>query len=86
MRELHQQDHGPRLESRQVPGLMFADDLALLADTPEKLQSALNVLHMYCEKWELTVNMKKTKILVAIWTSRENICDLVLLSVTMTTL
>jgi len=47
-----------------VPGLMSVDDLALLTDTPENLQAALDMLHMYCEKWSLTVNMKKTKVLI----------------------
>ena len=40
------------------------DDLALLADTPGNLEAALDMLQMYCEKWSLTVNMKKTKVLV----------------------
>ena len=39
-----------------VLGLMSVDDLALLADTPENLQAALDMLHMYCEKWSLTVH------------------------------
>ena len=43
---------------------MFVDDLALLADTPGNLEAALDMLQMYCEKWSLTVNMKKTKVLV----------------------
>ncbi len=52
------------LESRRVPGLIFADDLALLADTPENVQSTLNTLYMYCEKWALKFNMKKKQTLV----------------------
>ena len=36
------------LASRRISGLMFVDDLVLLADNPMDLQSALDVLHEYC--------------------------------------
>ena len=44
--------------------LMFADDLVLLSETPEGLQSALDKLQDYCDKWFLQINTKKTKIII----------------------
>ena len=44
--------------------LMYADDLALVADNVKDLQRKINCLEMYCEKWGLTVNMSKTKVVV----------------------
>lgn len=44
--------------------LLFADDLALIADTPVDLQRRLNCLENYCEKWNMTVNMDKSNIIV----------------------
>jgi len=44
--------------------LMYADDMAILAETPEDLQASLNSLHEYCCKWDLQVNTDKTKVMV----------------------
>lgn len=44
--------------------LMFADDIALIADTVVGLQKQLNILYQFCSKSKLVVNITKTKILV----------------------
>lgn len=44
--------------------LMFADDVALIADTVVGLQKQLNTLHNFCIKNKLQVNTEKTKVLV----------------------
>lgn len=44
--------------------LMFADDLALMSDTVLGLQRQLNALGTFCSDFGLTVNTKKTKIMV----------------------
>ena len=43
---------------------MFANDAGILSDSIEELQSSLNYLEMLCIKWNLTVNIDKTKIVV----------------------
>ena len=43
---------------------MFADDLALMADTIIELQRKLNVLSGFCHEYKLKVNERKTKIVV----------------------
>ena len=44
--------------------LLYADDTQILADSPENLQISLHNLSLYCEKWHLTVNETKTKIMI----------------------
>ena len=44
--------------------LMFADDIALLADTVSGLQKQLNTLESFCENSKLKVNITKTKVVV----------------------
>ena len=44
--------------------MLYADDLVLLSETPEGLQSAVSKLQNYCHQWRLTINVKKTKTLV----------------------
>ena len=55
-------------ESIQVlPNLMvllYADDLVQCADLPGRLQSQLNVLADFCEKWGMQVNFDKTNVMV----------------------
>ena len=44
--------------------LMYADDTVLIAETADGLQKMLDALLTYTKKWNLTVNIDKTKILV----------------------
>ena len=44
--------------------LSWADDLVLVSSTPEGLQNCLDKLNDYCNKWNLTVNVDKTKSMV----------------------
>ena len=54
------QSKPPSLNSEYVPALLYADDLILLSETAEGLQNSLNLLHNYCTKWKLVVNLNKT--------------------------
>ena len=47
--------------------LFYADDTIVFADTAIGLQFALEELQNYCEKWKLTVNEDKTKIMCITW-------------------
>lgn len=44
--------------------LLYADDTILISESPEDLQNMLNSLHDYCNKWKMSVNLSKTKIIV----------------------
>ncbi|XP_021350729.1 uncharacterized protein LOC110448677 [Mizuhopecten yessoensis] len=44
--------------------LLYADDSVLFSESPEGLQSALNVFQQYCKIWKLNINVNKTKVMV----------------------
>ena len=44
--------------------LMFADDLIMFDKRPRGLQRKINILSRYCEKWNLVVNVEKTKVVI----------------------
>ena len=44
--------------------LMYADDMVIFSETVEGLQDMLNVLYNYTQKWNLSVNIDKTKIVI----------------------
>ena len=44
--------------------LMYADDIVLFSETDEGLQNGLNCMYDYCQKWKLSVNTQKTKVMI----------------------
>ena len=44
--------------------LMYADDLIIMATSKEELQKSLDNLKVFCDKWKLNINYKKTKCMV----------------------
>ena len=65
--ELNLQDNlndGISIDQLQLYLLLFADDAVLFFETLERLQNHLINLENYCRKWNLTVNVPKTKIVV----------------------
>jgi predicted DNA-binding ArsR family transcriptional regulator len=44
--------------------LLYADDLLLLSESKEGLQSCLDSLKANCDRWKLKVNLNKTKIMI----------------------
>ena len=44
--------------------LLYADDTIVLAECPEDLQRALDILKIYCEFWGLDINVRKTKVMI----------------------
>ena len=59
-------DNCPSLELQMINIflLMYADDMVLLAETPEGLQSMLHSLERYTNYWNLKVNVDKTKVVI----------------------
>ena len=43
---------------------VYADDLVLLSESKEGLQSRLDFLQMYCDSWKLKINVNKTKVII----------------------
>ena len=54
-------DVGPELGGQRVRTLLYADDAALLSDTPEGLQELLDGLASFSGENGLTVNAAKLK-------------------------
>ena len=44
--------------------LLYADDIVLFDKTPDELQKSLDILGAYCDRWKLTVNITKTKVVI----------------------
>lgn len=44
--------------------LMYADDLVLIAEDAQSLQRMIDKLSVYCQRWNLMVNLQKSKIIV----------------------
>ena len=53
-----------RLNGRNISSLLYADDMVLLSFSESGLQKALTILEQYCSRWQLVVNIKKTKVMV----------------------
>jgi hypothetical protein len=42
--------------------LLYADDLALIADREDELNAMLKLVYDWCKKWRMKVNINKTKV------------------------
>jgi len=55
-RELKKRGQGVDIGGRRVQMLLYADDIVLLAETPDDLQRMLDVVSEYSRKWKVRVN------------------------------
>ena len=62
--------HIPQINGYKVSHLLWADDVVLLALDAKSLQKLLDCLNDYAEKWELSVNISKTNVMVFNTSSR----------------
>jgi hypothetical protein len=44
--------------------LMYADDIVMLSSDPKSLQKMIDRLALYCDKWNLVLNLNKSKVMV----------------------
>jgi hypothetical protein len=51
----------PELLNSRVGSLSSADDLLNIIESKEGLQNSVNKLNMFCDNWQLTLNVVKTK-------------------------
>jgi Reverse transcriptase (RNA-dependent DNA polymerase)/Endonuclease/Exonuclease/phosphatase family len=54
----------PTVNNNPVPILLYADDIALISESRQGLQNSLNLLGSFCETQLLTVNLKKTQVVI----------------------
>ncbi len=55
----------PFLFDRKTSCLLYAGDLILLSKTAAGLQKLISANEKFCNKWQVTVNVSKTKIMIA---------------------
>lgn len=55
---------GITLDDLTIRMLMYADDIVIFAESPEQLQEMINKVQEYCEKWNLTINLEKSKVMI----------------------
>jgi hypothetical protein len=56
VKEINDLDLGITMGEAKVSILMYADDIFLIADSAEKLQSMLNTLHSWCKRWRVYIS------------------------------
>lgn len=57
--------HGFKInENTMINSLLYADDLVIFSHCHAEMQKNLDKLNDFCTKWKLTVNMKKSQIIV----------------------
>ncbi|ELQ74836.1 putative RNA-directed DNA polymerase (reverse transcriptase), Non LTR Retrotransposon protein, partial [Trachipleistophora hominis] len=49
---------------RSIPGLLFADDAVVLAESAHELQSNLQRISDWCERWRISLNIEKCGLVV----------------------
>ena len=52
------------LNGKSVSCLLYADDIVSLSQSAKGLQNLLNKLKLFCDKWNLSVNTEKTKVMI----------------------
>ena len=52
------------INNTSVNCLMFADDIVIMSESAQGLQNCLDKVSTYCNLWGLTVNIKKTNVII----------------------
>ncbi len=47
-----------------IGSLLYADDVVLIADSPDDLQTLIDTVDGFCRKWKMSMNMKKSEVMV----------------------
>ena len=54
---------GLNIYNDKLSCLLYADDIATCAESVNDLQRLLDILHVWCAKWQLQINTNKTKVI-----------------------
>lgn len=55
---------GLYVDEKNIRLLLYADDIVIMADSVNVLQSMIKRLENYCRNWNLEVNLNKSEIMV----------------------
>ena len=61
--ELNKLNVGINIDGYMSRCLLYADDLVLIAETPNDIQLLIDIWNTWANKWRLTINTKKSKIM-----------------------
>jgi exonuclease III len=64
VKELKKLQLGINVDSESLTALLYADDAALLADSAEDLQKLITAVDVYCRKWRMSLNLRKSEAMV----------------------
>lgn len=62
--QLHKAGYGCEFNGLDIGALLYADDVVLLADSAAKLQGLIDTVDAFCRKWKMSMNMKKSQVMV----------------------
>jgi hypothetical protein len=62
-KELATSGFGAKFEGVDLPALLYADDVVLCADSPEKLQKLIDILDKFCRRYHMEVNLSKSEVM-----------------------
>ena len=54
---------GVQIGDENVSILMYADDVVILSENVENMQTMINYVNQWCTKWKMKINLKKSKIM-----------------------
>lgn len=57
-------DGGVDVNGLNIKVLMYADDIVMIAENPEVLQNMINQLEVYCNLWNMELNLSKSEIMI----------------------
>ena len=63
MEELRREHVEIEVEDIRIPGLMFADDIVVFAESEVQLNGALDVVNKWCCKWKMKINVGKSSVI-----------------------
>ena len=61
-REIKDMGLGVSLDDINIPILLYADDIVLISENEPNLQKMLDHVDSWCKKWQMRVNVDKTKV------------------------
>ena len=62
MEVLRWEEIGVRIDNLKTPGLLFADDLVITSEKSSDSNRALEIVHRWCNQWELKINTEKCSV------------------------
>ena len=62
--KLDADDAGVTVDDVKILLLFYADDCVIFSETPAGLQTEIDKLYQYCEKWKLKLNTEKSQVVV----------------------